>query len=57
VAAYQVDLQLGEPLGRDGDLGEFAEPCGYAVHNLAIMYDALDVIVRASHPLPCVARQ
>ena len=31
VAAHEIDLQLGEPVGRDRDVGELAEARGHAV--------------------------
>ena len=36
VAAHEIDLQLGEPVGRNRDLGELAEPGRHAVRDGAL---------------------
>ena len=37
VAAHEVHLQLGQPVGRDGDVGELAEARGHAVDHGAAL--------------------
>jgi hypothetical protein len=49
MAAYEVHLQLGETLRRNGHLGQPSEARSHAVHDFAITHDAIDVLVRAEH--------
>ncbi len=39
VAAHEIDLQLGEPVRRDRDVGQLAEPGRHAVDNLISLHD------------------
>jgi hypothetical protein len=54
---HEVHLQLAEPLVRDRDVGELAEPGGHAVHDLAPLDDPLDDGASLLHPLARLGRQ
>ena len=40
MAAHEIHLQLGEPIARDGDLGQLAESGRHAVHRSSRSHDA-----------------
>ena len=47
--AHEIHLQLRELVRRDGEVGEFAEARGHAVHRLAARGEALDDPARRRH--------
>ena len=52
VASHEIDLQLGEPVERNRDLGELAESGRHAVDDLAALDDVRNDLLSRFHPRP-----
>ena len=57
MAADEIDLELGEAVVRNRDVGELAESGRHAVHDLTARDDRIDDRARPGHPGSCRGRQ
>ena len=57
VAPHEIHLQLGQPVARNGDIGQLAESGRHSVYRGVAVHDAIHDRARAEHPFARLGRE